>query len=88
MRKPITTMPEEPKPRNIMRADVTITEGFGIEVDGQMKAVFETKEAAEGDARELKTRYPMLQVKVYDASQKTSRTITADKHDLSVPALS
>jgi hypothetical protein len=61
-----------------MRADVTITEGFGIEVDGQMKAVFDTKEAAERHARELKTRYPMLQVKVYDAAQKTSTVIAAD----------
>ena len=78
MRKPMTVMPEESKPRNIMRADVTISEGFGIEVDGQMKAVFDTKEAAEKDARELKTRYPMLQVKVYDAAQKTSTVITAD----------
>jgi hypothetical protein len=78
MRKPLTTVPEEPKPRNIMRADVTITEGFGIEVDGQMKAVFDTKEAAERHARELKTRYPMLQVKVYDAAQKTSTVIAAD----------
>jgi hypothetical protein len=78
MRKPLTTVPEEPKPRNIMRADVTITEGFGMEVDGQMKAVFDTKEAAERDARKLKIRYPMLQVKVYDASQKTSSVIAAD----------
>jgi len=78
MRKSLTTVPEEPKPRNIMRADVTITEGFGIEVDGQMKAVFDTKEAAERHARELKTRYPMLQVKVYDASQKTSTVMAAD----------
>ena len=78
MRKPLTTVPEEPKPRNIMRADVTISEGFGIEVDGQMKAVFDTKGAAEKEARELKARYPMLQVKVYDASQKTSAVITAE----------
>jgi hypothetical protein len=70
-------MTEEQKPRNIMRADVTISEGFGIEVDGQMKAVFDTKGAAEKEALELKTRYPMLQVKVYDASQKTSELITA-----------
>ena len=56
MRKPMTTMIEEPKPRNIMRADVTISEGFGIEVDGQMKAVFDTKAAAERDALELKTK--------------------------------
>lgn len=77
MRKPMTTMIEEPKPRNIMRADVTISEGFGIEVDGQMKAVLDTEAAAKKEALELKTRYPMLQVKVYDAAQKTSAVITA-----------
>jgi hypothetical protein len=77
MRKFMTMTTEEPVPRNIMRADVTITEGFGMEVDGQMKAVFDTKEAAEKKARELKTKYPMLQVKVYDAAQKTSAVITA-----------
>jgi hypothetical protein len=82
MRKPLTTVPEEPKPRNIMRADVTITEGFGVEVDGQMKAVFDTNETAERHARELKTRYPMLQVKVYDASQKTSTVIAADSANM------
>ena len=78
MKKPVTTIPEEQKPRNIMRADVTISEGFGIEVDGQMKAVFDKKEAAEKEARELKTKYPMLQVKVYDASLRTSAVISAE----------
>ena len=77
MRKFMTTMTEEPIPRNLVRADVTITEGFGIEVDGQMKAVFDTKETAEKKARELKTKFPMLQVKVYDAAQRTSAVITA-----------
>jgi hypothetical protein len=77
MRKFMTTITEEPIPRNLMRADVTITEGFGIEVDGQMKVVFDTKEAAEKRARELKTKFPMLQVKVYDAAQRTSAVITA-----------
>jgi hypothetical protein len=78
IRRPITTMAEEPIPRNIMRADVTITEGFGMEVDGQMKAVFDTKEAAEKKARELKTKFPMLQVKVYDAAQRTTAVIAAN----------
>jgi len=74
MKKPMM-MTEEPKARNITRADVTITEGFGIEVDGQMKAVFDSKRAADKEALELKARYPMLQVKVYDASQKKSVVI-------------
>jgi hypothetical protein len=78
MRKSMTTTTaEEPIPRNIMRADVTITEGFGMEVDGQMKAVFDTQLAAETKARELKTKFPMLQVKIYDAAQRTSAVITA-----------
>ena len=42
-----------------------------------MKAVFDTNEAAETKARELKTKFPMLQVKVYDAAQRTSAVITA-----------
>jgi hypothetical protein len=36
MKKPLT-MPEEAQPRNITRADVLMTEGFGLEVDGRMK---------------------------------------------------
>ena len=77
MRKSMTMTTDEPIPRNIMRADVTITEGFGMEVDGQMKAVFDTKDAAEKKARELKTKFPMLQVKVYDAAQRTTAVIAA-----------
>jgi len=33
-------MPDEQQPRNIKRADVLMTEGFGLEVDGRMKAVY------------------------------------------------
>ena len=40
MKKPMT-MPNEPQPRNIQRADVVMTEGFGLEVDGRMKTGFQ-----------------------------------------------
>jgi hypothetical protein len=33
MKKPLT-IPDEPQPRNITRADLVMTEGFGLEVDG------------------------------------------------------
>ena len=46
MKKPLT-MPDEPQPRNITRADLVMTEGFGLEVDGRMKTVFPTLEAAQ-----------------------------------------
>jgi len=63
MKKPLS-MPDEQQPRNITRADIVMTEGFGLEVDGRMKTVFDTNEAAQKSALELKTQYPMLQVKV------------------------
>ena len=69
MKKPLT-IPDEPRPRNITRADLVITEGFGFEVDGRMKTVFPTLEAAQKRARALKAEFPMLQVKVYDAAEK------------------
>jgi hypothetical protein len=40
-------MPDEQQPRNIKRADVLMTEGFALEVDGRMKAVFPTQEEAQ-----------------------------------------
>jgi hypothetical protein len=74
MKKPLS-MPEEPQPRNIARADVLMTEGFGLQVDGRMKTVFPTAAAADKHARELKAKYPMLQVKVYDAAKRTETLI-------------
>jgi hypothetical protein len=69
MKKPLT-VPNEPQPRNITRADLVMTEGFGLQVDGRMKTVFPTLEAAQKRARDLKAEFPMLQVKVYDAAEK------------------
>ena len=53
------------------RADLVLTEGFGLEVDGRMKTVFPTLQAAEKKARAVKAEFPMLQIKVYDAAEKT-----------------
>jgi hypothetical protein len=46
MKKPLP-MPEETQSRNITRADLVLTEGFGLEVDGRMKTVFPTLQAAQ-----------------------------------------
>ncbi|HEX7424674.1 MAG TPA: hypothetical protein VF311_12430, partial [Terriglobales bacterium] len=70
VKKPLT-MPDEPQPRNITRADLVLTEGFGLEVDGRMKTVFPTLQAAQKRARDLKAEFPMLQIKVYDAAERT-----------------
>ena len=46
MKRPLT-VPDEPQPRNITRADLVMTEGFGLQVDGRMMTVFPTLEAAQ-----------------------------------------
>ena len=49
--------------------------GYALIVDGRAKSEFKTKEGAENEARELKQRFPMLQIKVYDAEAKRSEEI-------------
>ena len=56
------------------RSDVPVT-GYALIVDGQAKADFKTHEQAVKAARDLKGRFPMLQVKVYDAETKLSESI-------------
>ena len=78
MKKPLT-MPEEAQPRNITRADLVLTNGFGLEVDGRMKTVFPTLAAAQKRARDLKAEFPMLQVGVFDAEKKTRTLVGSEK---------
>jgi len=44
-------------------------------VDGLAKKEFDTRDRALKAARELKGRFPRLQVKVFDAENKQSETI-------------
>jgi hypothetical protein len=51
------------------------TGGYALIVDGQAKAAFATDDLALKAARDLKKRFPMLQVMVYDADRKRSEKI-------------
>jgi hypothetical protein len=51
------------------------TFGYALEVDGRMKAEFQTKDGARAGAVELKKRFPMLRVNIYDAETKTREEI-------------
>jgi hypothetical protein len=51
------------------------TSGFALIVDGQAKAEFEMQDQATKAATNLKRRFPMLQVKVYDAENKRRESI-------------
>jgi hypothetical protein len=44
--------------------------GYAVVVDGQVKTEFTTPEGAQNGARDLKRRFPMLQIKVYDAATR------------------
>jgi len=74
MKKPdLMEMPvhDESPPANIGRTDITPKSGFILEVDGRMKDRFESESEAMAKAVELKSRFPMIQVKIYDAVEKT-----------------
>jgi hypothetical protein len=53
------------------------TEGFSIEVDGKLKAQYPTAEQATKVGAELKRKFPVLQVMVYDAAAKTRTMVEA-----------
>ncbi len=50
--------------------------GFALEVDGRIKTEFDTKEGADRGAIELKRRFPMLQIRIYDAAAKSHLEIS------------
>jgi hypothetical protein len=49
--------------------------GYGLVVDGHLKSEFETKDSALKAAQDLKNRFPMLQIRVFDAEQNRSEEI-------------
>lgn len=49
--------------------------GYALEVDGRTKAEFATRDGARAGGEELKKRFPMLQVKIYDAQTSTREEI-------------
>ena len=65
-----------PAPARATKASVApLTSGYGLVVDGHLKAEFKTRDSALKAAQDLKTRFPMLQVKLYDAERKRSEEI-------------
>jgi len=51
------------------------TSGYALIVDGQIKSEFNTYDRALKAARDIKGRFPKLQVKVYHAEKKHSEKI-------------
>jgi hypothetical protein len=49
--------------------------GYALEVDGRLKAEFATEDGAKMGAEELKKRFPMLQIRIYDAQTQTREDV-------------
>jgi hypothetical protein len=49
--------------------------GYALVVDGQIKASFEAKDSALEAGLKLKSQFPQLQVKIYDAETKRSEAV-------------
>jgi hypothetical protein len=80
MKKP-TLQIQEQQPRNIQRADIAPVNGFALVVDGHFKTEFGSETAAQEAAKELLTKFPKLQVSIYDASTK-KRSLILQQTDL------
>ena len=53
------------------------TSGYAIMIDGLVKTEFATRDGVEAGARDLKRRFPMLQVKIYDAAAGANLDVSA-----------
>jgi len=62
---------EAVQPRNIQRADIAPSTGFALVVDGHLKSKYDDHSAANKAAEDLLSRFPKLQVQIYDAATKT-----------------
>ena len=69
------TLNDEPQPRNIQRADIAPADGFALVVDGRLKTKYDDEGAAKKAAADLLSRFPKLQVQIYNAATKTRSSI-------------
>lgn len=72
---PAAPAPAPPVVRKIVaptspRADLPPVDGFTLLVDGHFKNQFDDLKGAKAAASELKSRFPMLRVEIYDAEKK------------------
>ncbi len=69
---------EEQRPRNIP-ANAAPTDGFSLEVDAKAKSQHPTLEAAMKAGAELKRKFPMVQVTIYDPEAKARTLVEVAK---------
>lgn len=68
--KPAPVVRKAVEPVGAMRADLPPAEGFTLLVDGHFKNQFGDLKGAKAAASELKSRFPMLRIEIYDGANK------------------
>lgn len=63
-------MNQETKKAVNLRANVMPSDGYVLVVDGKLKTRYESSTEAMAAASKLKQSYPVIQVAVYDATQR------------------
>jgi hypothetical protein len=66
------------RPKN-PSANLLPTEGYVLEIDGKYKTEYETSEQALKAGLELKKKFPYIQVRVYDAKERTYTPVEVPK---------
>ncbi|GGC61257.1 hypothetical protein [Chelatococcus reniformis] len=69
---------EERRPPDA-RADLLPTEGYSVEVDGKLKAQYPAPEIAFDAGIEIKRKFPFVQVRIYDAKERTRTPVDLPK---------
>ena len=74
--QPTNNSTARPKNRS---ANVLPTEGYVLEIDGKFKSEYETSGQAMKAGLELKKKFPYIQVKLYDAKERTRTLVEVSK---------
>jgi len=70
MSKKSVELNEEIRPPNA-RTDIPPAMGYSVEVDGKLKTQFPDRESAYEAGLDLKKRFPLVRVRIYDAEERT-----------------
>ena len=68
--RPAPVVRKAVEPVGATRADLPPAEGFTLLVDGHFKNQFGDLKGAKAAASELKNRFPMLRIEIYDGANK------------------
>jgi hypothetical protein len=70
---------KKPEKRSNPRGDAMPTEGYGLAVDGKIKSHHDTAKAAHKAGMEIKRKFPVVQVTVFDGTERTHTPVELPK---------